>query len=58
MNGRDVWIRSGLGTAQVMCATIAFVLIMRTGVNEVSLGATLVTILLTAVSRMVYGKSK
>jgi len=46
-----------LGTSQVMAATVTLVLLLRTGVNTLSLTAVLITVLLTLASKLLFRKA-
>lgn len=43
-----------LGLAQMFGATFSAVLVLRTGVNAASLGATAITVMLTVLSRVLF----
>jgi hypothetical protein len=47
-------VRVVLGTAQVMAATVSAYLLLRTGTNEWSVGALIVTALLVAMSKWLF----
>ena len=47
-------VRISLGTSQVMAATVTLVLLLRTGVNALSLTAGLITVLLTLASKLFF----
>jgi hypothetical protein len=47
-------VRIILGTAQVMAATVSAYLLLRTGTNEWSVGALIVTALLVALSKWLF----
>jgi hypothetical protein len=53
-----VWaiVRIVLGIAQIFGATFSFTLLIQTGVNPLSLGAVIVTGLLTTISVLLFGK--
>jgi hypothetical protein len=47
-----------LGLAQVMGATVAFYLLVQTGLNEWSVGAAAVTGVLTLATRILFGRRR
>jgi hypothetical protein len=56
MNRRRGMLQIASGIVQVFAATVAAILIWRTGVNELSVGATLVAALLAVASRYIFGR--
>jgi len=51
-------VRFALGTAQILGVTAALVLLVQTGVNPWSFGATAVTCALTTTSVMLFGSRR
>ena len=51
-------VRFALGTAQVMGATGALVLLVQTGVNPLSIGAAVITCVLTTISVLLFGSRR
>ena len=49
-------LRIALGTSQVFAATVALVLLLQSGVNAASVGATVVTLRLALASKPLFGK--
>ena len=49
-------VRTVLGVAQVFGATLSFVLLLQTGVNSLTLGAIIITGLLTTTSVLLFGR--
>lgn len=48
-------IRLALGTAQMFCAALSAVLLVKTGVSRLALGAVVLTCALTTVSVLMFG---
>jgi hypothetical protein len=51
-------VRIALGLAQIMAATVTFVLLVQTGVNEWSMGLTAATGLLVLLSKWLFRDSR
>jgi len=49
-------VRTVLGVAQVFGASFSFVLLIQTGVNSLTLGAIIITGLLTTISVLLFGR--
>jgi len=47
-------VRVTLGTSQIIAATVTLVLLLQTGVNQLSLTAVLITVLLTLASKLFF----
>lgn len=56
MDKRMAVLRIGLGLAQIMGATVAVYLLMQTGASNLTIVATIVTLLLVMLSRLLFGK--
>lgn len=50
------YLRIGLGTVQVMGATVSLILLLRTGINDLSVGAVVLTGLVTVASLLLFRK--
>ena len=55
---RWVIVRLALGTAQVMGATAALFLLVQTGVSSLSVGAAVITCVLTTISVLLFGSRR
>lgn len=49
-------VRTVLGVAQIFGASFSFVLLIQTGVNSLTLGAIIITGLLTTISVLLFGR--
>ena len=52
------WIRLILGVAQMVGAVVSFILLVQTGVNELSLGFAVGTALCTTISVLLFGRRR
>lgn len=50
------FLRIGLGTAQIMGATVSLILLLQTGTSGLSVGAVVLTGLITVVSMLLFRK--
>jgi hypothetical protein len=55
---RWAYVRFALGTAQILGATAALVLLVQTGFNSWSLGAAVIACTLTTVSVLLFGSRR
>lgn len=56
MNKQLAVLRIALGLAQIMGATVALCLFLQTGASDLTIGVTVVTLLLVVLSRLLFGK--